>query len=315
MNAFRYRAVLGAVLGLSLMASACGSGGGGSPSGGGPVASQMTLGGPPECPKRPFCQAGLEKTYGIKFKAFKALDAGGPLSKNALKRGDVDIALIFSSDGAIKANDFVVLQDDKHLQNADNVVPVIRTQAASDEVTSTLNSISSKLSTADLVDMNKKADIDKQDPDQLASTWLKGHGFSTGATGGAKGPITVAGFNFSESSILANIYGKALESKGYKVNLKLNLGNREIVEPALEKGEVDLYPGYAATELEFINKSKGEATPEAKATVDKLNGYLQAKGLKALDPSSAVDANAFCVTKATADKYKLSKLSDLAKSS
>jgi osmoprotectant transport system substrate-binding protein len=314
MSTFRYRAVLGTVLGLSLMASACGSSGGGSPSGGAPVAGQLTLGGPPECPTRPFCQAGLEKTYGIKFKAFKALDAGGPLSKSALKRGDVDIALIFSSDGAIKANDFVVLQDDKHLQNADNVVPVIRTQAANEEVTSTLNGISTKLKTNDLVDLNKKADIDKQDPDQLASSWLKDHGFSAGAAGGSKGPITVAGFNFSESSILANIYAKALESKGYKTSLKLNLGNREIVEPALEKGEIDLYPGYAATELEFINKGKGEATPEAKATVSKLNGYLQAKGLKALDASDAVDANAFCVTKATADKYKLTKLSDLSKS-
>src|SRR5207247_2093553 len=55
------------------------------------VAPQMTLGGPPECPQRPFCQAGLEKVYGLHFKApFKPLDVGGPLTKAALDKGDID---------------------------------------------------------------------------------------------------------------------------------------------------------------------------------------------------------------------------------
>src|SRR6266568_5283088 len=99
-----------------------------------PYASQMTLGGPPECPTRPFCQPGLEKVYGLKFKTFKALDAGGPLSKNALANGDVDVALIFSSDGAVQARNFVILEDDKHLQNADNVVPIIRTPKLTNEI-------------------------------------------------------------------------------------------------------------------------------------------------------------------------------------
>jgi len=143
-----------------------------------PFAAQMTLGGPPECPTRPFCLPGLEKTYGLKFKTFKALDAGGPLSKNALADGNVDIALIFSSDGAVEARNFVILQDDKHLQNADNVVPILRTPKVNNEVKDLWNSISSKLTTADLVAMNKKADVDKQDPDALAEQWLRDHGFS-----------------------------------------------------------------------------------------------------------------------------------------
>jgi osmoprotectant transport system substrate-binding protein len=144
-----------------------------------PFASKMTLGGPPECPTRPFCLPGLEKTYGLKFKTFKALDAGGPLSKNALANGDVDVALIFSSDGAVEARNFVILEDDKHLQNADNVVPIIRTPKINGEITSIWNSISGKLTTADLISMNKKADIDKQDPAALADTWLRDHGFTS----------------------------------------------------------------------------------------------------------------------------------------
>ena len=143
-----------------------------------PYAAHMTLGGPPECPTRPFCLSGLEKVYGLKFKTFKALDAGGPLSKNALANGDVDVALIFSSDGAVEARNFVILEDDKHLQNADNVVPILRTQKVNDEIKGIWNSISAKLTTADLVSMNKKADVDKADPDALAEQWLRDHGFS-----------------------------------------------------------------------------------------------------------------------------------------
>ena len=141
------------------------------------VAGQMTLGGPPECPTRPFCEAGLTRVYGLHFKGFRALDAGGPLTKAALDRGDIQIGLIFSSDSAFATGKYVQLQDDKHLQNADNVTPIIRKAKANSEVVNLLNSISSKLTTDALIDMNKKADVDKQDPDQIASSWLSSNGF------------------------------------------------------------------------------------------------------------------------------------------
>jgi osmoprotectant transport system substrate-binding protein len=142
------------------------------------VAGQLTLGGPPECPTRPYCALGLQNTYGIRFKDFKALDAGGPLTKGALEKGDIDVGLVFSSDGAVVAKNFVVLQDDKHLEAADNIVPLIRTKVANSEVVKTLNDIDAALTTDDLTAMNKSADIDKQDPDALASNWLKQHGFT-----------------------------------------------------------------------------------------------------------------------------------------
>jgi osmoprotectant transport system substrate-binding protein len=141
------------------------------------VASGWTLGGPPECPQRPFCQQGLESVYGLHFKAFKPLDAGGPLTYAAFKSGAINIGLVFSSDGAIAVNNLVVLQDDKHLQQADNIVPLVRTTVANSEVTALLNSIDAKLNTPDLTAMNKSADVDKQDPADVAATWLKDHGF------------------------------------------------------------------------------------------------------------------------------------------
>jgi len=312
MRDWGFRAILSGVLGLSLMASGCGSSGGGSPSSGKPIASQFVLGGPPECPTRPFCEKGLMDKYGLTFKDFKPLDAGGPLTKAALDRGDIQIGLLFSSDGSIAAKGYVVLNDDKHLQNADNVVPVARTATVKADAQAILNQIDAKLTTSDLAAMNKLADIDKQDPSQIAADYIKKVGV-TGSGGPGKGKIVVAGFNFSESSILAQIYGQALRIIGYDVSYKLNLGAREVVEPALERGDIDIYPGYAATELEFINKGKGEATPDPAATVKALNTYLQPKGLIALDPSAAQDQNAFAVTKETADKYHLVNLSDLAK--
>lgn len=128
----------------------------------------------------------------------------------------------------------------------------------------------------------------------------------------SKGTITVGGFGFTESSILAQIYGQALEHGGYTINYKLNLGSREVVAPALKSGQIDLYPGYAATDLEYYNNKAGEATGDAVATTAKLNSHLQPLGLVALTPSQAVDQNAFAVTKATQAKYNLTKLSDLA---
>ncbi len=136
----------------------------------------------------------------------------------------------------------------------------------------------------------------------------------SGSPGGSasKGTITVGGFNFPESSILAELYGQALEHDGYTVHYKLLLGTREVVAPAIKSGQIDVSPGYAATDLEYYNNGAGEASGDVTATVDKLNSHLQSIGLQALTPSSAVDQNAFAVTKEIQQKYNLTKLSDLA---
>ena len=135
---------------------------------------------------------------------------------------------------------------------------------------------------------------------------------STSTPAAAKGTITVGGFAFSEGSVLAELYGQALQHDGYTVNFKLNLGNREVVAPALKSGQIDMYVGYAATDLEFYNNGAGEANGDAVATTAKLNSHLSSLNLVALTPSNTVDQNAFAVTKATAAKYSLTKLSDLA---
>ncbi len=140
------------------------------------AAKEMVLGGPPECPTRPLCLPGLKTTYGLEFKEFKPLDAGGPITREALEQGQIDAAVLFSSDGAIAARGFVVLEDDQHLQPAENVIPVLRAEKLSPELDKALTELSEKLTTEQLSELNKRVGVDKEDPAEVAEAWLKEQG-------------------------------------------------------------------------------------------------------------------------------------------
>jgi osmoprotectant transport system substrate-binding protein len=141
-----------------------------------PIAGQLTFGGPPECPERPLCAIGLKDKYGITFKEFKPLDAGGALTVAALDGDEVDVALLFSTSSVIKDKGFVVLEDDKGLQAADNITPLIREDANSDEVADLLNGVSEKLTTQNITDLNAKVELDKEEPADVAKDFLEQEG-------------------------------------------------------------------------------------------------------------------------------------------
>ncbi len=109
--------------------------------------------------------------------------------------------------------------------------------------------------------------------------------------------------------MLGELYAQILEANGFTVERHLNLGTREIVEPALESGQIDLYPEYLATMLTFVTKDSSKASSDPAATQQALQAALTPKNLTVLDYAPAVDTNGFVVTKATADKYNLSTLS------
>lgn len=137
----------------------------------------LVLGGTPECKTYSLCQPGLEKTYGISFTGFEQTDLGGTLSIEKLKDGSVQLGEFLSSDGSIQANDFVLLEDDKNLQNVDNVVPVISKSVADDQtLIDTLNEVSASMTTEDLIKLNAGNSIDKTLPNQLAADYLKEKG-------------------------------------------------------------------------------------------------------------------------------------------
>ena len=144
-----------------------------------PIAKDLVFGGPPECPNREFCAIGLKNVYGITFKEFKPLDSGGPITVAALEGGQIDVALLFTSDANIAVKGFVLLDDDKHLQLSDNIAPVVRNDLLSkggDDFKKLINSIAPKLTTAELTAMNKQAGVDKRDPKDVAKDWLKKQG-------------------------------------------------------------------------------------------------------------------------------------------
>lgn len=142
------------------------------------VAGQMVLGGPPEWKTRANGVPGLKDVYGLTFKEFKPLDTAGPLSVQALKNGQVQAANLFTTDPAIKANNFVVLDDPKSLFGAQNVIPVITKTKASDTVKSALNAVSAQLDTDTLATLVTKVVVDKQDASAVAAEWLKSKGLA-----------------------------------------------------------------------------------------------------------------------------------------
>src|SRR5881396_1311858 len=161
MRRYRTYALGAAVLSLLLLASACSkkssSGGGGTTGGGATLASTFVFGAPPDCATNKYCAIGLKNLYGIVFKQIKTTDFGGPITVHALKAGTIQVGELFST--SVYDPSFVVLTDDKHLENADNIVPVIRSQADSPTIDTILNAISAKLTTQEMLDLNKQVDI------------------------------------------------------------------------------------------------------------------------------------------------------------
>jgi osmoprotectant transport system substrate-binding protein len=137
-----------------------------------PVAGRLIFGGPPECAQRPFCLPGLNKVYGVLFDDFQALDVGGPQTVAALKADEVQIGLLFSTDPSIRQNGFVPLVDDKHLQNAENITPVIRSVKLNGEVRDVLDAVSARLSTENLTELVGEVVIDRRDVAAVARDFL-----------------------------------------------------------------------------------------------------------------------------------------------
>ncbi|WP_328969194.1 ABC transporter substrate-binding protein [Streptomyces sp. NBC_00239] len=150
----------------------------------------------------------------------------------------------------------------------------------------------------------------------------KDGGSSAASDTDKKGSLVVGSAGFTESNVLAELYAQLLEDAGYGTSIT-TVANRELYEPALEKGQIDVVPEYAATLAEFLNakvngskaaEQKPVASSDVAATVAALEKLAGPLGLKALAAGGAVDQNAFAVTKEFAEKNKLKTLSDLGKS-
>ena len=146
-----------------------------------PHASKMTFGGPPECQERPLCLPGFERIYRLRFARFLPLDAGGPLTLQALRSNAVDAAIVFTSDGVVERDGMVLLEDDRRLQPAENVTPIVRTEVLrryGPAMSDLLNRVSAALTTDELRAMNGEIAVDGRTPSAVAADWLHREGLA-----------------------------------------------------------------------------------------------------------------------------------------
>ena len=141
-------------------------------------AGQLTVGGPPEWKTRMTGIPGFKEIYGLEFKAFRPLDAGGPLTLAALKNGQIDAGDLFTTDPSIAANDLVALEDPKNMYAAQNVVPLITKSKSNQKIEDALNAVSAKLDTATLSALLKEVVVDKKDADAVAKDFLTKSGLA-----------------------------------------------------------------------------------------------------------------------------------------
>jgi osmoprotectant transport system substrate-binding protein len=215
----------------------------------------------------------------------------------------------------VPGDQLVVLEDDKHLQNADNVIPAVNAQTAQSQpaLLPALNAVSAALTTDDLVEMNAAVDVKRQSAEDVAAAWVEENGVTEGLQQGG-GPISVGGAGFTESTILANIYADVLGAAGFDASER-EVGSRELYLQALKDGgEIQVFPEYLATVTETLDADEANrvASGDVEETLAALQPLAQENGLVFGEPSDAVDQNAFAVTQQFADELGVTTLSELA---
>jgi osmoprotectant transport system substrate-binding protein len=244
--------------------------------------------------------------------------SGSSASGGSSSSGGSSAAAGGASCAPVAGQQLVVLQDDKHLQAADAIVPLVNSKTAQSQpaVIPALDAVSAKLTTDDLIKMNSAVDNDRKSATDVASAWVSSSKVTDGLQKGS-GPVIVGGSNFTESQILANVYADVLKSAGFDASVQA-VGNRDLYLKALEAGQIQAFPEYLATVSEALNAQVNGPNPppissgDAAATLAKAQPLAEKQGLTFGTPSKATDQNAFAVTKAFADQHKVTTLSQLA---
>ena len=219
----------------------------------------------------------------------------------------------------VAGEQLVVLEDDRQLQNADNVVPAVTlaTAQASPALLPALDAVSAALTTEELIELNAAVDVQRQSAEDVAAAWVE-ENVDTAALEQGSGPVVVGGANFTESTILATVYADVLRAVGFDASVR-EVGNRELYLPALSSGsEIQVFPEYLSTATEFLNRqangpaAEPVASGDVQETVSALQPLAEQAGLVFGEPSEAADQNAFAVTQAFADQVGVATLSELA---
>jgi osmoprotectant transport system substrate-binding protein len=296
-----------AVILMGLAVAACGSS---SKKAAGPP----TLGGAPEFATRFEGLVGLKQEYGLTNIKFKPLAIG--LQYKALDDGQIQVADVFTTDGQLQGKKYAVLKDPKNVFGFQNIAPVVSQKVVSAEgpaFAQTLNVVSAKLTTPAMQQMNGAVDLDKNAPAAVAKKFLSANGLDTpGKDGAGKPPVTLGGKNFTEQSVLAELYSQALQAKGYKVTVKLNIGSTEIIDKALTSGKIDLYPEYTGVLLTAVAHDTKRPT-SADAAYTTAKAFEEKRGFTLLDKTAFANTDALAVKESYAKDNDLKEVGDLKK--
>ena len=142
-----------------------------------PIARQLAFGGPPECPERVLCLKGLRDVYGLEFKRFEPMPSRTTTAA-ALEAGEIDVGMLETTDGNLADRDLVQLEDDRRLQPAENVVPIVRNQLLAiygPALVRLIDAVTAQLTTKDLVRLNGQVEVSGAKPATVAADWLRSH--------------------------------------------------------------------------------------------------------------------------------------------
>jgi osmoprotectant transport system substrate-binding protein len=142
------------------------------------MAGPIKLAAAPDCEGRSDCEAGLTEVYGFDIEEIVPLGFGTPQTKDALLEGEVDLGLVGTTDGSLDDLGLVILEDDKGIQPAQNLIPAVRTEFLDEnpDVADVLNELSATLTTEQLGEMNAEVDINRQKPEDVAAAYLEEQG-------------------------------------------------------------------------------------------------------------------------------------------
>ena len=141
-----------------------------------PLAGELAFGGPPECPERPFCLLGLQDVYGLEFADVQAMTSRAETAE-ALRVGQIDVGMLETTDPRLAVSSLILLTDDRSLQPPENVVPLVRSDALDrwgNHLRTALDGVSARLTTEDLIQLNRLVEVEGLSSAEAAERWWKG---------------------------------------------------------------------------------------------------------------------------------------------
>jgi len=277
---------------------------------------QTRLGGPHACLEDEWCAAGLTRVYGLQLGSGAIAFDTPAATLSALDAGAVDVGAFPAS--AVETTDprITILRDDRSLQPANNVVPVVAgtlATAAGRGLATAVDDVSATLDTAGLTDI-ERALAGGSAADLAATDWLDHHPpIPTPVPPPSDAPKIVVGATPDpDSEALADLYAGALTRAGWRTSV-LVLASRQAALEQLRLGTVGLVPDFTAELLQVLSGYTGTPTTNAFRNRVLLRSALAELGLVAFEPAPAQRTTTFAVSTDVADALSIASLSDLAR--